>query len=232
MRRSLSLPALGLAVALTMATSHPAEFTETTEHLYVHNGADGCTDRSKQVLTYTEPTTGSSCGFIYGLPLNEVEHQTGEGLFLPRRYDTQKPFEITLDASRDLTGTILVSSRTSVCASPAPPPVPCAETGVGTGAGQVVVDLVATAKGPDGFVTLGSVEVSTLVTPGTTEYELPFAIDLPDSVDRRVFTLVSLSIHPRGVHVHSGYVNASGRSFLDVPSLTPTSDPLAEATSA
>ena len=227
MRRSLSLPALGLAVVLTMATSHPAEFTETTEHLYVHNGATDCSDQTKQVLTYAEPTTGSNCGFIYGLPLNEVEHQTGEGLFLPRKYNTQKPFEITVDATRDLTGTILVSSRTSVCPSPAPPPVPCAETGVGTGVGEVVVDLVATAKGPDGFVTLGSTSVSTLVTPGTTDYEVPFAIDLPDSVDRSVLTLVSLSIHPRGVHVHSGYVDASGRSFLDVPSLTPTSDPTA-----
>lgn len=229
MRRWLTLPALGLAVVLTMATSHPEELTETTEHLYIHNGAADCTDRSKQVLTYAEPTGGSNCGFIYGLPLNEVEHQTGEGLFLPRKYSTQKPFEITLDASRDLSGTIVVSSRTAVCPSPAPPPVPCAETGQGTGVGEVVVDLVATAGGPAGSVTLGAVEVSQLVTPGTTHYEVPFSIELPDSVDRTVLTSVTLSIHPRGVHVHTGYVNASGLSFLDVPSLTPAGDPVEEA---
>lgn len=228
MRRAVTLPALGLAVLLTMGAAPPEGFTETTEHLYIHNAATDCTDRSKQSLTYDEPTTGSNCGFIYGLPLNEVEHHTGEGLFLPRRYDTQKPFEVVLDASRDLSGTILVSSRTSVCPSPAPPPVPCAETGTGTGVGEVVLDLVATARDASGPVSLGAVEVSTIVTPGTAEYEVAFSIDLPDSVDRRVLTLVSLSIHPRGVHVHSGYVNASGLSSLDVPSLTPIDDPVEE----
>ena len=226
MRRLLSLPVLGLAMILTLGTTHAEGFTETTEHLYVHNASDGCADRNEQYLVYDEPTSGSNCGFIYGLPLNEVEYHTGEGLFPPREYTTQAPFEIILDANRDLSGTIVVSSRTSVCPSPAPPPVPCVETGMGTGVGEVVIDLVATATvGSSGFVSLGSAEVSTDVMPGTAVYEVPFTIDLPDTLDRAVLTRVSLSINPRGVHVHSGYVNASGLSFLDVPSLTPIEDP-------
>lgn len=221
MRRHVPLLAVALA-ALVPAPALGEDLVETTEHLYVHNAAEGCSDRSLQFLVYDEPTSGVNCGYIYGLPLNEVEHQTSAGVFPPREYSTQSGFGINLDASRDLTGTVVVASRTSVCPSPAPPPVPCVETGAGTGAGEVVVDVVATGRvGAFTTVSLGSAEVSTLVTPGTTTFEIPFTIDLPDSVDRRVLNGVTLSIHARGIHVHSGYVNASGSSFIDVPSLTP-----------
>ena len=204
------VPALGTDVA------------QTTEHLYIHNASTACADESLQFLVYEKPTTGSNCGYIYGAPANEIEHNTNQGLFTAREYATQEGFGIVLDAARDLTGKVVVSSRTSMCASPAPPPVPCAETGQGTGVGEVIADLVATGETADfNTVQLGSASVTTLVTPGTASYELPFTINLPDSVDQSALSVIKVSVFVRGKHVHSGYANASGLSFVDVPSLTP-----------
>ena len=215
---ALALTALTLAPIPALGT----DVAQTTEHLYIHNAAPACADESQQFLVYEKPTTGSNCGYIYGLPLNEVDHHANQGLFGAREYGTQEGFGITLDATRDLTGKIVVSSRTSVCPSPAPPPVPCAETGQGTGAGEIIVDLVATGETADfTSVPLGSASVKTTVTPGTVNYDLPFTINLPDSVNQSALSVVKLSVNARGVHIHSGYANASGLSFIDVPSLTP-----------
>ena len=215
-----------MALMLTPIPALGTDVAQTTEHLYIHNAATGCADESLQFLVYTKPTTGSNCGYIYGAPANEVEHQTQQGVFGGREYGTEEGFNITLDASRNLTGTIRVSSRTSVCVSPAAPapapPVPCQETGQGTGVGEVIVDLVATAEtAAFDAISLGSASVKTTVTPGTTNYDLPFSIDIPDALNQSSLGLVKLSVNPRGVHVHSGYADASGISFVDVPSLTP-----------
>jgi hypothetical protein len=228
MRRFSFLRALAVLAALTLVPL-PAlgdEIAESTERLYLHNAAEGCADTSQQFLVDEKPTAGSNCGFIYGLPLNEVEHHTNQGLFLPREYATHEGFQVVLDATRNLSGKVVVSSRTSVCVAPATPspapPLDCAETGQGTGAGEVVVDLVATADLADSSsVSLGSTQVKQTVTPGTVSYEIPFLINLPDTVDRATLSAVRLSVHPRGTHVHSGYVNASGLSLLDLPSLIP-----------
>src|SRR5687767_9607782 len=120
MRPLRILAALALtALALAPVPALGEDVTQTTEHLYFHNAATGCSDYTQQFLVYEKPTTGSNCGFIYGLPMNEVEHHTNQGLFGPREYMTSEGFDVVLDASRDLTGTIVVSSRTSVCPSPA-----------------------------------------------------------------------------------------------------------------
>ena len=234
MRRFLTLRALAVLAALTLVP-FPAlgsDFAQTTEHLYIHNGAVSCADDSQLFLVYEKPATGSNCGYIYGAPLNEADHHGALGVFVGREYTTpEEGFGIVLDASRDLTGKVVVSSRTSVCVSPAPPQPPepaptlppaCHETNQGTGAGQVIVDIVASGETSNfDSISLGSAQVSTNVVPGTVNYELPFTINLPDDVDRSELANVKLYVNPRGVHIHSGYVDASGRSFIDVPSLTP-----------
>jgi hypothetical protein len=227
MRPVRSLAALAiLALMLAPVPALGTDLAPTTEHLYIHNGAADCVDEGQQFLEYQKPTSGASCGFIYGLPMNEVEYNTGQGIFGPREYATQEGFGIVLDATRDLTGKIVVFSRTSVCPSPAPPPVPCADTGQGTGVGEVIVDLVATGETANfDSVALGTAQVTTLVTPGTVNYELPFTINLPDSIDQSALSTVKLSVFPRGKHLHTGYADAAGLSFIDVPSLTPAPAP-------
>lgn len=130
-----------------------------------------------------------------------------------------------LDSSRTVEGVVTVTSRESFCASPTP--APCVgHDGVGSGVGQVLVDLTFGALEADAgqwasAETLATVQVEGTVLPGDTHVEIPYSITLPDSVDGVVYQLLEFTTDVHGWHVNSGYASTDGSTTVNVPTLSP-----------
>ncbi len=222
MRRFVHLLVAAMAAVSLLAAGTTPAYEPTTENLFTHNPNAGCADRSGHVLI-REQLAGSNCGYIYGAPIGQIEEETESGVFEnAREYTTTEGELFRLDGSRDIEGVVVVASRESFCASPAP--VPCVpHGGQGSGLGEIVVDLKVTgvlAGDQFAFRTLGTTTVSGVVLPGQTKIELPYTIAIPSDFDGAEFGSLTFSVDVKGWHVNSGYANASGATTVNVPTLT------------
>ena len=199
MNRKLTL-ILALALLVSIV-GMPAGAAPSQQKLYLRsNGASACAD---QVLTLSTRRGGdeSVCGYRNGAPFGEVYEQTGidDGT---KYFTGTDGLPVTVDATRDVPGTIAVGAYLS---------------GVGGGVGKLVLDVELTAVSGNSTVTLGSTTVEQDLDPAKDVHELPFTIDVDDAVNGQELTSLSLGVDVRGLHMGHGFLTLDGMSHFTLP---------------
>lgn len=194
---------LVLVAALSVGQTAGAEDFNAQRMLFLRNDGD-CGANAHPFLANAPGRTDLNCGYIGGGPFGEAF--AAVGVDTAKIYATEFPLNLTLDASRNVTGVIAVS------------PYVRGPNGAGSGVGQIVVDLVATGALADGTpVELGSLTQTVTANPVISRQEIPFSIDVADAADRAVLDQFSLSVKIRGVHAAHGFNELNGSSFLRLP---------------
>jgi hypothetical protein len=187
-----------VAVAGTAGFATP---TASSTRFYLRR--DGCgTSSDNPHLSVTSGTDGGDgCGLI----LTSV---VGAGGTVDQAASVDYPsadgMPLTLDAGRAVSGTIDLQSVG--IADP---------VAAGTGLLTVTVDLEALYQGSG--VALGSDSETVLITPGQTEYPVPFTLQASGTMDKADLSGLDLRVHVQGPFVFSGFIANSGKSWLDVP---------------
>ena len=191
-----------LALALLVSVvGLPAGAAPSETKLYLRsNSAEACAD---QVLTLSTRRGGDEnvCGYRNGAAFGEVYQQTGidDGT---KFFTGSDGMPATLDATRDVPGTIAVGAYLS---------------GVGGGVGELVLDLEVTAISDNRTVTLGSTTVKQMIDPAKDVHELPFTIDIDDALDGQELTNITLGVDVRGLHMGHGFLTLGGMSHFTLP---------------
>jgi hypothetical protein len=205
--------ALAVVCALVLAAIGTAgaqgELVEDTTQLFLANSGTDCGAGDAPYLTTEVRTTDINCGFIGGgLPFGEVFHSSG-AVESGRTFTTRNNaggVPLLTDASRDVEGVIVVRRGS--------------QQGVGLpGGGQVVADIAMRVRVGTQTVDLGAQTLETMAVPGEETVELPFTIELPDTLQGLEVTRVELDLNVRGWHVWHGFMQLNGASSVTVPTL-------------
>lgn len=199
---------LATLLALATVAAAPPGMTTSQTDLFLRMDGTGCTD----TVTYLSTVAGQNepgCGYVGGAPIGELYH-AGVAASTVKNFSTNSSgVPLVLDATRNITGVnrIVASSAANR-----------------TAAGQVRVDVTATGKLVGGSTTsLGSHTVTITWDPTKGEVDIPFTIDVPDTLDARTLSSLSLDVDIRGLHVLTGYHRLNGQSKLTVPTYVPSS---------
>jgi hypothetical protein len=156
---------------------------------------DGCgTSSDNPHLSVTNGTdAGDGCGLV-------LTSGTGLGGTVDQGASVDYPstdgMPLTLDGSRDVTGTIDVDNT-------------------GGGLVTVSVDLEALVNGAG--VDVGTDSESVVANPTQTDVPVQFTIHPDGALDQAGLSGLDLRVHVSGPYVASGYIANSGKSFVDVP---------------
>lgn len=169
--------------------------------------SDDCANDSARVLQLTESAEGSNCGNLgYGAPYPATN---GAGLSLPMTFYAIEGVPFVLDATKPITGTIQVASKSIDPAVPA-----------WLGAGQATTAGVVTAIANGDATELGTFTSTYQVTPAGGTYEVKFEIQPDKALDKATITSLDISVHTEGAVVNHGYYRTvDPASSLTVPTL-------------
>ena len=204
---SISTPRAGASVSakrapyLAIAGSAqfaPADATDTTFYLR----RDGCgTPNDNPHLSVTSGTdAGDGCGLT--LTVVGVGGDVDQGAYVD--YPTSDGMPLAFDASRNVTGAIDLESFSV--------------NGAGAAGGLVELDVSLEALVGGNGVDAGTDTEQVLVTPGQSDYQVPFTIRPSSSLAGVDGSGLDLRIHLHGPYAFSGFIGNSGKSWLGVPS--------------
>ena len=198
---------LGLAGTAAAEVAAPTTEEPPTTRLFLANDGADCGAADAPFLTATARTTDINCGYVGGgLPIGEVASQSG-AIETGRSFATRAKEAITFvaDAGRDATGVVVVRQGS--------------QQGVALpGTGQVVAEIAMSVKVGRSTVSLGTQTLEGTAVGGSL-VELPFAFDLPASLQGAQVSGVTFDLDVRGVHLFHGFMNLNGNTFVDVPTV-------------
>jgi hypothetical protein len=205
------LAAVALSTGLLVASNASAAPVAGESKFFLRsNGCGAAQEAGRLSLESGAPDkdTSTGCGVIGGVPLEEAFFlAAGEPLF---EYDfsTVDGVPLTVDAARDVTGTIATRSW----------------TGRVGGVGEVVVEVEVLASRLDANgkkvgVPIGKGTFSTLALPNRTVNPIPFTFDVPESLQGVELTSISLTYGVHGANMNGGAQSYNGTSFVTVPTL-------------
>ena len=200
-RLLLAFAALALSISGTALAS---EDTTTQRTFYLRNDGADCGTGAHPFLADAPGTKDLGCGYIGGGPFGEVFKELG--VDTAKVYATETPLTLKVDALRNLGGKITVT------------PYVNSSAGVGSGVGNVTVDVVATAlTASNEQLELGGQSSTVLSTPVASRQVVPINIDIPDALNGADITELYLSVNIRGVHAAHGFNELNGSSLVTVP---------------
>lgn len=213
MRASRSVRTLAatlvLVVGLTGAALAEAPADGTARTFYLRNDGADCGTGAHPFLADAPGTKDLGCGYIGGGPFGEVF--ANAGVDTAKVYVTETPMTLKLDALRNVDGKITVT------------PYAIVNGNSGSGVGQVVVDVAATAlTATNSQIELGSQTTTVTATPVASRQAVPFSLDVADALDGTDITELYLSVNVRGVHAAHGFTELNGSSLVNVPFHAPT----------
>lgn len=202
---SLATRALRLAIAAASLGSlaligHANAAAPLTSKFYLRANGCGADQEAGRLEPKAGGDTSDGCGTIGGIPIDEVFARAESAIF--DDYDTGKAgIPVKLDSTRKVTGQISVRSWT-----------------VPTGAGQVVVDLVLTARTTAGkTIDFGTVTVSKTVAGSPSVVSLPFTFNVPSSAKGATLSHITLSVAQHGANLGYSAKSLNGTSYLVMP---------------
>lgn len=139
------------------------------------------------------------------------------------KFPTEGGTPLTFDASRPVTGTIVMRSCGNGPAQPLPTYCPAQNSPVGLGAGNARLDVTLFGERVQGRDQIGQTTIEYVVTPDRSRYEVQYSIAPASEFDKRDYTNVTLHVQPRGAAVNHGRIGFNGASFVDIPVWTPSS---------
>lgn len=176
---------------------------------YLRNTADsGCAAESLQLLLEAGDA-GGSCGSALSGALNEALISTGD---VPGSitYTAAEGIPFVLDASKPITGKIIVLSYRGHSANPG---------GLSAGPTHFVMTLMGTnAAGEE--LALGTFESEYIVNPAQQAYEVEFEIETPAELDKTEVTSLVADLYNRGFAPLHGFYQVN-TSTIVVPTLQP-----------
>lgn len=152
-----------------------------------------CTEEALQLLLSDGPDTGS-CGSAFSGPVNEILFQAGDepsGI----TYQAAEGLPFLLDASKEIKGTIVVSTHRGNAAN----------TMVGPSAGPTtfVITLTGTINGESKVIAEGSYDYT--VTPDKQYVPVEIALKPDAALDKQSVTTLELTMYNRGVAPLHGF---------------------------
>lgn len=213
-RKFLTAAIAATAALMTVAAVPPPagyEYLESTTDVFFHRAAcGGSEDPDMHVSLIESVDGGDGCGTIGGVsqPLNTAFLAAGEPALFEDAFPGKGTFDLRLDGSRDLEGVITFGQFRGIGGNPATP---------GGGQTEVTVVIDGTIDGKYAF--LGQTTASTIVTPATPEYEVPFSIDLDDDLHGEVLDTINVTLTVSGVAVNQDFMSYSGASKFTLPTL-------------
>lgn len=197
-----TLLAVSPAAAGAQTDTTPVLVPDTTT-FFLDNTGTACGANAIYVLATLATTGTPNCGYLGGLPLNEVFTQTGDTEFGVNTYSAKsEDARVTLDADQDVTGKITILHQ-----------------GGTTGVGQLIVDLEL--KGRQGNTTkrIGATTVQRLIVGDIARSTLEFSLDIPGALDEAMLSGLSLDVKVRGFHANTGFTSTQGDSSFVLPIL-------------
>ena len=160
---------------------------------------NGC-GQGQDNTTFMSTTAGSDtsgCGNLVN-DLNEPMILAGQGPLLVTTYPSADGLPMTLDADRDLTGKIAISSN-------------------GAGVGQATVDITVNGTTLAGDA-VEVAKISKTYTPAATGASVTsYTADLPPALDNVVLSDISTDVIVRGVAPTHSYIQHGANSFIAFP---------------
>lgn len=216
MRRHAVARIFGLVMVLSMlgGAVASAENYNAQRMLFLRNDGADCGANARPHLANAPGTNDLGCGYIGGGPFGEVF--TTAGVSSAKVYATQSPLNLQVDAARNITGRMTI---TPYVQGPAP---------TGSGVGQIIVDLTATAVTDKGeALTLGTQRLTATANPATSRQELDFSMPVDAATDGATMREFALTVNIRGIHAAHGFHQLNGHSFVRLP-FTPAPAPQPE----
>lgn len=179
---------------------------------YLVNTSDGCLPED-MFLALAPAEGGSSCGSRIAGPPATVLAEAGDTPCTPdsaagvvcawQTYTAAEGLPVTLDATKKLTGKIIVKSGKGVAQNPA---------SLGAGPTTFNMALDATANGQT--VVLGTFSSDYTVTPDKDTYEVPFEIALDAALDKAEISALSVRLWNTGPASQHGYYEVNTSSIV------------------
>lgn len=206
----LRLALVGVALTSTAGLAAAAEETSSPLTLHFRNTGTACSPGNPFLSTDKGDGKDINCGYIGGgLPIGEAFSQAG--LAASRTFSTvvpeseqDAPPTFRLDDAKALTGKVVVQAGSQQ-----------GQALPGAGQVRVVLELTGTTAAGD-TVALGTGDRTVVATPPARTVDVPFSIDLADSVGEVDLVGVTATLTTRGVHVFHGFAQM-GTSTLTLP---------------
>jgi hypothetical protein len=199
----------GLAYAPAIAKKKPKpkpKPKQVSVDYFMHRDACG-TDADVTSLSVEDGEDGgNACGSPFAGAGNEFFIQIGD-VPLSDIWAATDGIPFTLDASKDITGQITVSSFKGDPANPA-----------SLGAGEATLEVVLTGTSGGEVKTIGTGSTTYTVTPDQTAYTSDFTITPDAALDKVLFESLELTTTLRGPAVlHAFYELEDPASFFTIP---------------
>ena len=202
-----------LATLLLGLLPASAATTQTTRTFYLrHDPVDGGGCGGAKYLSTRAGAGEPGCGYIGGLPFNEVLHQLGEPSFdvYATGGDKFPGMPAVLDGAGAIDGSLTVNPYVSA-------------GGPGTGVGQVILDVRLSALTSDNkTLILGEDTFEKLATPAASVITFAYKFDLDDALNGVEIKSLTIETQVRGAHVLHGYHTKNGSSSFKLPILVET----------
>jgi hypothetical protein len=195
-----------VATLAIRGTSAFQKVTSASQRFYIHRDACGGTAVQNQRLSTKLVATdgGDGCGTLSdGAPNTVLD---AAGFALNDTYPAVDGTPFLLDATKPITGTFSTSCSKGASQNP-----------LGLCAGNSVFTFTIGAVADGATVTLGSADVTQVVTPATSTYVLNYSIKPAATFNNALISGLSLTTSVKGEAYGVGYANMKGKSFLDVP---------------
>jgi uncharacterized protein (DUF736 family) len=181
-----------------------APATQSSTTFFLRRDACGTSDDNPHLSV----TKGTDAGDGCGLTLTSI---VGLGGTVDQAASVDFPTEdgmpLTLDTSRNVTGTIDLESFALAA-------------GTGLGAGDLTVDISLEALVGGNGVDIGSTSQTVVITPVAANYPVQFTIQPNAALSKTDLSGVDLRVHVEGPFVFSGFIGNSGASWVALPSYT------------
>ena len=202
-RRPLLL-LLALALFGSGTAMAAVDTTTSTHTFFLRNDGADCGTGAHPFLADEAGTKDLGCGYIGGGPFGEVFNTAG--VDTAKVYVTETPFALKLDALRNVDGKITIT------------PYAIVNGDSGSGVGQVIVDVAASAATAGGeIIDLGAVSSTVTANPVASKQRVPFSVDIPDALHGTDIAELHLKVNVRGVHAAHGFTELNGSSLVSVP---------------
>ncbi|HEV2755177.1 MAG TPA: hypothetical protein VG318_05300 [Actinomycetota bacterium] len=151
-------------------------------------------------LSVVDGPGDGTCGGAENGAVNGVSGQTGAQPMVEQAWMAFDGLPLVLDASKPVTGKLYITSF------------------LGRSAGPATLDVVVEAEVGDKSVDVGSATVDYLVTPAQSWTEVTFEIDVPDKLNKKKVTGLTMRTTSRGFAPLQGYFHMENpASFITIP---------------
>ena len=200
-------PVLAVALALSFTVAGVASAADapktsaSSSTFFLRQEGCGTTAEAGRLEPKSSADGATGCGTIGGVPVDEIAHQTGEGL--AEDFATVgKGLPVKLDGARKVTGQLAAGSW----------------VGEGVGVGEVTFDValrMTTAAGTG--VNFGETTVTGEITPGENVAMVPFTFTVPAGAAGAKIKSMVLTVEQRGANLGFSAKQLDGDSYLVLP---------------